>query len=150
MLSPNDALGLMEDLAVLNASNAGVQDAMQRAARNRAGGVASFAAVAHFKVQEKNQQLDNLRGELGKVANERNAKAASAMAAATVITSFIRNEAARTGESEASLRSRVNYARSRAYDEQVEQFLREGYLSEDPRRDPELIAKEKWYIPEHV
>jgi len=150
MLTPNDALGLMEDTAVLNAANFGVEDAMHRAARNRSNGVAVFAAASNFKLQEKNQQLASLRGELSKVANERNAMTATARAAAQMLSRFIQAEATRTGESEAALRSRVNYDRSRAYDQQVKEFMRDGFLTEDPRCSQEWLADEKWYIPEYV
>lgn len=150
MMNPKDALGLMEDMAMLSASNAGVEDAMRRAAHNRSSGVAILAVATQVKLQEKDQQLSNLRRQLDKVANERNVMIATAQATAQVLSSFIRSDAARTGEKESDLRARVNYQRSRIYDQKVDDCLRDGYLTEDPRRDEEWVAVEKWYIPEHV
>jgi len=145
MLNPSDALGLMEDMSALSAANAGVEDAMRRAGRNQSSAV----AIAAIALQQKDQQLASLRRELNKVANARNANRALDKATVSVLASFIKSEALRTGEKESVICSRVNYERSRAYDKKIDEFIRDGYLSEDPRKNPELIALERWYIPEY-
>lgn len=148
MMKKEDALGLMEDLSVMHA-NFGATDAQRRGAHNEFSRRTVGAVVgAGLAMKDQRQQISQLKDELSKVANARNAHAAVSAATNAVLQNLIKAEADRTGETEAAVRSRLNYDRSRAYDRQVAQYMADGYLSADPRLDPEMKKQTPWYIPE--
>lgn len=150
MLNPKDAQGLMEDMAVLNSANAGVEDAMRRAARNRSNGAVALAVTTNFKLQEKDQQMNKMRAQLHRAANERNSFDIAARVNAAALQSVIKQLAKKTGESATDIESLMNYERSRLLDQRVQAWMQKNLLEYDPRQDPEFseyIAD--WYVPEN-
>ena len=146
MLTPNDALGLMEDLGVLDAAHAGLEDAQRRAAGNRAG--ASVAAGLILRSQQ--QQIAQLKAELNALWNDRNVTACCGRANRLALQSLIGDYAKSTGQATDTIRTHMDYLRSREFDKAIVEGLQSGAITIDPRRNqPQLKEDAPWYIPEY-
>lgn len=146
MLTPNDALGLMEDLGVLDAAHAGLEDAQRRAAGNRAG--ASVAAGLILRNQQ--QQIARQKAELGDLLNDRNIVACRARASNRVLQSLISEHARSTGQSPDTIRMHMDYLRSREFDKAIAEGIKGGMITVDPRQNQKQLKEDApWYIPEY-
>lgn len=140
MLNAEDALGLQEDLAIM------------RNNRNRLKSAALMADEAvHAGTVDRSLEIVEaavlqLRADLSAANNNRNDLNAVAKATREVLNLVIDRWAEAIGLPVEQVRGEVFQAVSRRYDKLVEEALARGSISDDKRRDPEVMKQRDWYV----
>uniref|UniRef100_UPI003F49367E hypothetical protein n=1 Tax=Cupriavidus taiwanensis TaxID=164546 RepID=UPI003F49367E len=143
MMNASDALGLQEDLAILNAGNS-----PRRAPDHSVPDESGYAVAAVvLALKARNNELADLRKQLSDTMNSRHDQIAFAFAAKSVIDSLIQTLAQATGQSAVDVQSTVYELLSRRYDANVEGMIQRKSITRDVRQDPEVKKRRDWYMP---
>ncbi|WP_432262835.1 hypothetical protein [Cupriavidus sp. TMH.W2] len=143
MMNARDALGLQEDLAILNAGNAH-RRAPDYPTPDESGNAVAAVALA---LKARNNDLAGLRKQLSDTSNSRHDQIAFAFAAKSVIDSLIQTLSEVTGQPAEDVQSTVYELLSRRYDAEVEGMIQRRSITRDVRQDPEVRKRRDWYIP---
>lgn len=143
MMNARDALGLQEDLAILNAGNA-PRRAPDYPVPDESGNAVAAVALA---LRARTNDVASLRRQLSDTSNSRHDQIAFAFAAKSVIESLIQTLAEATGRPVEDVQSTVYELLSRRYDAEVEGMIQRKFITRDVRQDPEVRKRRDWYIP---
>ena len=159
VINGKDALGLMEDMAILNTNrqmlesqSRGQQQARQEhiSAQEHANAAMVGAAVAikvrDNKLQEMDARLRDTNESLKSAISGWYGDVAASGAGTEVLTIAVREIARLSGKNEKDLKVLMDTIRSREYDKRVEGFMQEGNILTDPRKDTNRCPS--WYIPD--
>jgi hypothetical protein len=145
-LTPDDAAAVMEHAAVVRTTYSRVNAENQAAHDSRIrNGQTAMLAVRSSQVDR--QKLQQKAVELAEIANNRNDYVAAGWAAGETIKVLVQELSRLSGEPESVVSEKVNRLRTKNYDFKVDEYLREGYLQKDYRKDPEQMLRRTWYVP---
>lgn len=102
----------------------------------------AFAREMRLALQDKNAQINKLRAELTAAANGCTARNEIIRADQMVRKHFVAEYAKATGKSEAEVKDFAAKLRRKSFDHCIEEGLKNGSLSEDPRKTGEIAG---WY-----
>lgn len=142
MMNARDALGLQEDLAIMNAGNA-PRRAPDYPVPDESGNAVAAVALA---LRARNNDLASLRKELSATTNSRHDQVAFGRAAKSVIESLVRQLAEATGRHPEDVQATAYEMLSRRYDAEVDAMIQRKSITRDMRLDPELQNRRDWYI----
>lgn len=150
-INSKDALGLLEDLSIINAA----ADAAESKADSRESykqsqilrkGAATIEALAN-RVKELEVQLSTLQSEMNEVLEGKNEFIAIIKGTEKALEDAAANIASVSGISLAEINEHyLRRLRSNYYNDHITDLLKKGYLSKDPRKS-EKVLKRRWFIP---
>ncbi len=140
MLNAEDALGLQEDLAIMQSNRRRARSAALMAEE------ATNATAAHRMLDLAEVTVQKARADLAAANSSRNDLNAVAKATREVLHMVMEEWAKATGEPVDQIRARVLNMVSRRYDKLVDEAIARGSILIDKRRDPELSKQRNWYI----
>lgn len=145
-MSTNQAMGAMEDLAMLRAAHSDGGSASAADLWEAAGAMGRHTRA----IRARDVTIEDAKRRLGALSEDYVDLAAVSLSSRSVIDKLC-EELAR------ALHVDVNDVRARAYDEmsaeydkRIDTALEKGELKEDPRRNPDVVSRPSrdWYTPE--
>ena len=152
VINGKDALGLMEDMAILNTNrqilesqSRGQQQARQEhiSAQEHANAAMVGAAVA---IKVRDNKLQEMDTKLNETANGWGCARAANRSAVQTLDAAIKEIAKIKELNESDVRFYMQSIRSRAYDNAINEGISKGEISRDPRCSVETLPD--WYIPD--
>lgn len=141
-MNAKDALGYMEDMAIIDAAQRNTEDARRRAEDSRSRSVVTEnmgMVVATVALKERDRRLDTLQCE-------KNAAMLLHNAASQTLEHVIRDFARSAGVSETELNKRYDIIRTQHYNRNVNASIERGNMDIDPRLNLSDFQK-TWYVP---
>lgn len=144
-------LNLLEDLTIINNGHAAaltiteVHEGAESIAESERQARLVQGVTVVLQKHKNNQQLVELRNQLNETAYKRNEVIAALNASSDTIKSLIQEIAQLKKQSVEEVRLRVDIARTLFYEQEVDEFIRDGYLVKDPRLDH--ANQWSWYTP---
>lgn len=144
MLNAKDALGLQEDLAIINARRQGSSQQEHYPRPDESGNAFGALAIA---LRARDNTNEKLRQQLDAKASERNEVAAMSRAARETVEDLARHVAKLTNTSPDAAVRDAHRILSRRFDAQLEGAIARKSVLRDIRQDAEEIKQLEWYIP---
>ena len=139
MMNPEDALCYMEDSAMIRKIHAHNDRASQE------NHEADMLDIKNDTIRKLKANNEKLKEDLTKVAAQRNDTVAVVTASDKVIDMLSDELAKLKGIPNDVYKHQVNLLRSKEYDDTVEYYTEEGYITIDLRDDPEVLSNRPWY-----